>query len=806
MSHEIHDNFSRVYSNNSSYYLSSKGYIKEAGVLQKIKCLLNIGDARKKVRDLIPMVKKHLLMKIGNQYNRELDNQLNALDTTSNISGSRLNEIIRNFRMSSTKNIDIYNARMVIEECANSYTQSLTDYITDNSEGILKDIFVSSVNHLKKNIPYTKRLNDEGREIEVFDENKFRNDISEVMKGLKDEIMNLGIRKFNEPIDPLYLYYMKSKLFDPKTGNRNNVKISELKDLNGAKKDYILQCVGIDKFDKAETKTQIEKRADLIIEKTSGNQALTVNALKYSHRLMISSAGKFRSEDETLKMIEGLRSNLEEIDNLDLRYTSGIRTIGLEVMNILEGNSFPEGVLTSLVRSAFNQDVSFLNNLTEQSSPFEIHNVIIRLQELTRDALLEASKDNKNIYNEITSAPELLEGAKMIFQDILLLKLSPQQRTELRNIHSGLNYAKLVNMYNHIEKSGNLYSDLGRDNRALNNALKGITSPVLSLISTVCCDVVRASFILKDNLNYFSNNYKDDSVKYNSVADFEADGFYDVLNSIKAQALDYANKSVELLNSSSFTGNGAEPVKAMIKGKILRTEYVDNNNDTFNAAGCLNNLSLNNVVKAVNDSALQNYLQLNSANADFENGELPSVLKNIKSGLVIKLAGKDLESSEPLKVCDEIARFVLKNNDISYSTLDEDSRKKVNLVLSLLSESTASGVTDGLRKSFSSGGVKDDTFAKDVTKAVTEYNLSIRGDTLEIAMTSRKNINGVVIGNNTHNLDPGKSYVETSLTYSLRENEQYSDYTDVLDGKIGPDSTLIKADHLLSSLKGNFEL
>ena len=88
----------RLLDPNKSYYLSNTtGEIKEAGVIQKLRCLFGVGGGRAKAAALAQRVKTALLAEAETNCDSQLETDIAALDTKHSLSGRRLREIGNKF-------------------------------------------------------------------------------------------------------------------------------------------------------------------------------------------------------------------------------------------------------------------------------------------------------------------------------------------------------------------------------------------------------------------------------------------------------------------------------------------------------------------------------------------------------------------------------------------------------------------------------------------------------------------------------------------------------------------------------------
>ena len=127
---------------NKSYYLSNTtGEIKEAGVIQWLRCKLGIGGGRAKAAALAERVKSALLAEASINNDFVLEDQISRLDTKQSLSGSRLRTIASRFSIKM-------EARRRLEELVSIHV----DNMAESGRGVAPD--PESIECMKKFLVY----------------------------------------------------------------------------------------------------------------------------------------------------------------------------------------------------------------------------------------------------------------------------------------------------------------------------------------------------------------------------------------------------------------------------------------------------------------------------------------------------------------------------------------------------------------------------------------------------------------------------------------------------------------------------
>ena len=138
---------------NKSYYLSNTtGEIKEAGVIQWLRCKLGIGGGRTKAAALAERVKSALLAEAAINNDDVLEDQISRLDTKQSISGSRLRSIASRFSIKM-------EARRRLEEKISIDVNNMAESgggVARDPEAIdcMKKFFAYAASHIVHDAPF----------------------------------------------------------------------------------------------------------------------------------------------------------------------------------------------------------------------------------------------------------------------------------------------------------------------------------------------------------------------------------------------------------------------------------------------------------------------------------------------------------------------------------------------------------------------------------------------------------------------------------------------------------------------------
>lgn len=731
------------------YYLSSDGNIKEAGFAQRFKCLFNIGDSRSKAGNLISMVKHSLLASSNLVRDEHLDNLIQELDSGSNIKGSDLKRIINEFKSLNGEQLNKAKAKRITNNLVSKAVESIIkDGKVDKRATMALENFL-----LKSLMPLTKQalpMKKAGNK-QFFDQGKFTNAIKAKLFETGNLIKHIGLNKVSgSKLSNFYIDYMESKLYDS-DGNRTAFKANDLKDLEAAKKDYILSKIQHAQIDVNSEKTQ--KAVELLIEKTKDNSALTDLAIYNSFACLINGQNQIRSLEQIEENIAGIKSNFAEFDAFGDELP-GMRKTGLRLMNFLEGkNYYPKGYITNLINMAKQVDLSAFRNLNAKSSIADLHKAMFSLNNAMSQAMLKAgtSNDFQNIQNDRNH----YMATKDLFQAAVLLRLSPNERANIKKGLENINFAKLQATYNAYHKDLALFSSLNRNEAKLAAAMADDLSDSSSIFARNL-----ATIFGKESLNIMD---------YEEQLEFDADNLGVIETDLTSKAKEYSTQRINDFVNSHFTGNLAEPVKTLVKNKLMSDTYSNLGNDEYAGDRAFD--------KAVNRevSVMMNWNILSDAKK-LNRGDIADSVcyKDIIRNLSVTLPDNKKLSHNFETACDEIARFVLSDNSVEYKKLDRESLQKVNLVLAMLSQESTKALSGGISLALDLNG-KDQTFVqfgdKDKLKQRYEYSLEKSEGKIVLKLDCNSSFPSIYVSGKLLNCDHNKTHLQESLIYSIPEQE-----------------------------------
>ncbi len=732
---------------NKSYYLSSDGSIKEAGFSQKFKCYFNIGNARSKVSNLISVVKHNLLLSSNLVRDDNLDNRIRGLDSKSNIKGSAIKELIKEFKSVNGEQLNKAKAKRI----TNKLVSNSVEYLIKDGKVDRRAIMALENFLLKSLTSLTKQalpMKNEGNKL-FFDEDKFSNEIKAKLFETRNLIKHVWLNKVaGGKMSNFYIDYMESKLYDS-NGNRTPFKVNDLKELEAAKKDYILSKLQPAQIDVNSEKTQ--KAVELLIEKTKDNRALTDLAIYNCYACLINGQNQVRSEKEIEENIDGVKSNFSEFDAVGDELP-GMRKTGLRLMNFLEGkNYFPKGYISNLINMAKQVDLTAFKKLNAKSSIADLHKAMFNLNNAMSEAMVKAGTPKE--FQIIQSDRNHYMVTKDLFQTAVLLRLSPDERANVKKSLENINFAKLQAIYSAYNNDTSLFSSLNRNEA--------------KLAGTMIDDLSDSSSIFARNLATIYGKESLNILDYEDQIEYNAEIFGEIETDLTNKAKEYASQRINDFVNSQFTGNLSEPVKTLVKNKLISDTYSNLGNDEYAGDMAFDKAVNKEVAVMMNWNILIGAKQLNRG--DFADA---TCYKDINSSMNVSLPGNKKLTNKFDTACDEIARFVLSDDSVEYKKLDKESLNKTNLVLAMLSQETSKALSGGISIALDPNG-KEDSLVQlgDKTSSKLEYSLEKSEGKIILKLDSKSSSPNVSVKGEQIRCDHNKSHLHETLTYSISEQE-----------------------------------
>lgn len=733
--------------NNQSYYLSSDGEIKKAGLWQKFKCWANIGEARQQVRNLVSVIKSNLLDTVTYAKGDSLNEDFAKLDTTKNLKGSDLNRIIEKFKTANSDNIDKAQAKKIEGNIIENAVDSLLKegLLEKRSAYSMQDLLQKSISQIKEeDLP---KKNEAGKE--VFDKETYTQKIEEFIKQFVDTIREIKEAKLPEnKLNNYYLDYIKGKLFDDE-GNLLNVSVDQFKGIDEAKRDYILSKIG-DDIDLNDKRTN--EIIDYVISKTKENKGAADIIMKSCQSILLNGANKLRSLDSVKKRIDAIFSNADEYNAIG-QNLHGFRKTGIRILGYTEGKAFPPGFITKFYNKAKDLDLGPLKNLKATSSPEEMHKALFSLYK----SLSEAMKSSGTA-EEIQAVQEdrnSLKASKILFQSIVLLRMTPEERVNLKTVFGSLNFAKIQNMYNELYDDYGYTDQLGRNKQGT--------------VTTLAFDMANTNNILIENLEFLSNTNDIHTMNYEGPILVQEDKLGPVYDSLLDGTDEYISEQTDSYINDNFKGEFPESMKQLIKDKLKSETYDNTENKSFVPDTSFNNAVKREVGTTMNLAILTDAKRLGNGNI-----EDTSCYKDLIRGMSVTLPGGKKLSTDFETARDEIAQLVTSNNSAKYSGLDKETRQKVNLVLAMMSQETAKSLTIGIPVALDKNGAEpafNIVAPHGQGDANAEYTLIKDEDgAIRLTIETTHHIQQLIVNEQVIEADP-QSYIKQKLSYYISPSE-----------------------------------
>ncbi len=286
-----------------SYYIAnSTGGIKEAGVWQRFKCALNIGDGREKAAKLVEAARTAMLDAAGMKSDAGLDASLKGLDTDSSISGRALGAIAEEFSRTNAKAIASATARGLarihIGEAMRSLVRS--GVVDDVHKFTVKSIMEDAVKSVLENPP----LLGSG----ALDNARFVNFVESRISTLAGIMRDMSAKKMPLP-DKTFGRHIIERCFD-ENGEPNGKGVNDL----DVRSD-IIEAAALENASHIVRHHGKDQALELIrpaLEDCGDDPDVLDCVLNSLDAILVRGDGQIRSADSVKEKVAGIKANIEE--------------------------------------------------------------------------------------------------------------------------------------------------------------------------------------------------------------------------------------------------------------------------------------------------------------------------------------------------------------------------------------------------------------------------------------------------------------------------------------------------------------
>lgn len=658
--------------NGSNYYLSDSGEIKKSGLIHKFKCCFNLGHSRQRVANLINEIQKTLLASAGLPVNRQLNAQLSQIDMTKAVKGQEIKNIAAQFRSVNSQQINENTASSIAKGLINKTVvdiQAKNGGQTRNTEALCS-LLNKAVSDILKNPPLVKDKHNNN----VVDKDALINMLNDRLYHENKFLLKVaGSQELGKPkLTTSYLSYLKDNAYD-KQGNRIVEDVTALKNQFEAEKEIILKACEV----RENKREAFDENIDYLLEQGQNDADLHELLMANARGIVLGGKSEPRSLDSLKNKIDGIKSNLAEIRSLAPK-DQHMSNYAFRVLKGMLGKSLPDGMFTRLYNATLNADISNLSALNSKSSQWEIFKGI----EDERSAI--ATILNEQGVNDLLKGKDVLiddeerHPLEQFIEDILVSRLSIKQQQGVRQAFLSVNNVKQQSFYNKLLEAGSeRFPHIPKGSGDILYAMiVKLQRYSITLHSTVCGQLgLDAPNEIPD---YINPNPDEFSADENSI-----------YNSLTRSLKDEIKYQMESYVDIMMQGNALSQQKTYLKEKMV---------DTFSKAGLRLKPSL--IFKLLVKKDFSSLL-----NVDIIEGlkllrkgkfEETSFFRDIKRDFNVTLPDGKMLDKDPLVARDELAQFVSKDPEKTYDDLDEKTKDKVNVLISVIAQTTFMSMNKGM--------------------------------------------------------------------------------------------------------------
>ncbi len=361
-----------------SYYIAnSTGGIKEAGLWQRFKCALNIGDGREKAAKLVEAARTAMLDAAGIKSDSELDTSLRGLDTGSSISGRALGAIAEEFSNTNAKAIASETARSLARLQIGDTMRSLvrSGIVDSVHKFAVKSIMEDAVKSILDNPPLLRSGS--------LDNARFFNAVESRISTLAGILRDMSEKKMPLP-DRTFGKHILETCFD-EDGMPNGKGVDGLNDMSD-----VIEAAALEKASHVVSRLGKDHALDLIrpaLEDCVDDPDALDCVLESLETILLRGDSQVRSADSIKEKVAGIKANVEEAraaakDDSQL-YS---RLIAL-IKALSPGKAMEKGSMQMFVDIVENAPMPALATAKKPGRTSELHAMIREVRKLEIDCL-----------------------------------------------------------------------------------------------------------------------------------------------------------------------------------------------------------------------------------------------------------------------------------------------------------------------------------------------------------------------------------------------------------------------------------
>ena len=736
------DNLRSLDANKSYYIANSTGQIKEAGLWQKFKCFVGVGDGRDKVQKLIDQVKVSLLTASGETDNAALSTDIENYEDNHNwsfaASGRSLAEIANRFAAANADRIASASAREISEERIKTLVKEtvrpclLREDWPEDAVRYLDRAVQPLIDH-----PPMKAAAGGRR---VLDETAFDNQLKDLLDNASTDLIHiakdarLGMPRFDEA----YLDHVFATFYD-ENGARNDKTEADLRPALDVRLETAREEAG-------DRPNGIDEAAYRTLARTAieacGKDVDALNrVLKYTRRILVTDGGQTRSPEKVREYVAGICDNFAELRVAAKGNPAAFRA-GLKALGGLRGKPLSRGMVTKIAELANSVELKFVGKLGPGSKGYEIHKALMELD----DAFYHMLYGRLRLCDQMDGQDDLPQGRMLAF-GFLLGRFSPDV---LRNIDAALETpaaSRLQQVYfgilsgqgvpdNAGDISDGLYRMIAERSASMNNDIAFLKGAVDNMIGRPASPIDSA---------------KGEHLGYEDVG---GDKIYmDLMEKMKQVAKDDRR---EYLANRAVKGDGpaAAAVRELFSAQL--DEFPRAPDTTFR-------MRFTNCVRPLHSLATLTAAQKVEKGLVKDTG----FAKAIADGkLEVELKGGGKLSADPDEALEQLARHVAGRDDATFATLDPSARRTVAVIAGALGDKAMKSLSDGVALAFDPAGDKPALALAGGSEKI-RVSVDARDATLlDMTIETERTGASLRVGAQSFVLGPG-SAIKTKYTFTI---------------------------------------
>ncbi|MBR6057591.1 MAG: hypothetical protein IKP58_05405 [Victivallales bacterium] len=380
--------------------------------------------------------------------------------------------------------------------------------------------------------------------------------------------------------------------------------------------------------------------------------------------ILVGGDGKHRTEAAIRKKINGLKQNYMELRQLALNNPSVLEP-GKFFIAAMNGKTIPKGMIKTIVEATKNVPINALTKLSTSSSAYGIHKAMNQFRNDINDVMNKADVEN------LMDGTDEKVACRDFATQLIIARCGKGAARKMQAALESTKAAKVMKLYDEIGNGGfdkdGMSEGLIAATKLQGDSHKLYLNQMKQAVDMVCG-------IQRDE--YMPVVEFEGEIDY---AELEGDKIFTEITEEAQKHLD-ATRENYLKNTVQGMGKGVKEIRDIIEKKL--GPDVPEPREVIRKDA-----------RVIAKNIINWALVIDCKRFAEGKPEETMFYKALTQGMNVKLPGDKKMSNDFATACDELAQFVTRNANATYAKLDDKTKAKVHIVMSLLTRQTMKAAT-----------------------------------------------------------------------------------------------------------------